>query len=468
MAKPTLRGDTLTFEFYTSNTILTKDKKNTYLSADLAASAANMSVQSIMGLSGTGHVFCLGEIGQPKTEIVKCSNLTAPSGTTIYFQTACLFDHPQDTKVYLINFDQYTLSHSSGITSEKGTIATAGLQVENNETVYRDLNYSAGYSFVQFKNSLTSTFSIVSDPIPYAGFADNTVFQIKKRALDSVNEQIDTNLVTNEYLDQCLAEARREYHNATGKRPYRRKFNADIGNVSTGINKIALPTDTQKPYTAENVYGVRIGTNENLGYYDKKEFDEDYNGVAHTTLLETYAITHQDLYCDNVRDLDDSGSVDIESDNIVYSAKGVSGGTLRISTAGDYAHSSGSDVWQGESMGLPNKFTVFMDFDRTAYIYFNCPISTSYVNQNIWADYYQTKSVADSDADELTEPDNIQDGFVHFLSWKIKKRKNKGIVDLKDDDYLKWEMIKQQALGSERLGSDIRISPLIDHLVIPM
>jgi len=462
--KPNLRGDTLTFEFYTNNTTITKDKKNTYLSSDLSA-GANMSVQSIMGLSGTGHIFLVGEIGQKKSEIVYNSNGTAPSGTTIYFQTACLYDHPQDTKVYVINFDQYALSHSSGLTSEKGTIATAGLQVDLLETLYRDLNYNTGYAFAQFKNSLTSTFSIVSDPIPYAGFADNTAHQIKKRALDSVNEQIDTELITNEYLDECLSEARREYHNATGKRPYRRKFNADIGNVSTGMYRVGLPTDVQKPYTAENVYGVRIGTQDNMSYYDKKEYDKDYQGVAHTTLAETYAITHQDLYVDSVRDLTDSGSVNLESDVIAYSAKGVSGGTLRISTAGSYAHTSGVDIWQGASQGLPNKFTVFMDTDGTSYIYFNCPIETSYVNQNIWADYYQTKKTIDSDADELDEPDNIQDGIVHFLAWKIKKRK--GLVDLKDDDYMKWEMVKQQALGNERTGSDIRISPEISHLIIP-
>jgi hypothetical protein len=465
--KPTLRGDTLTFEFYTDNTILTKNKKSTYLASDLSAAATNMSVQSITGMSGTGQIFLIGEIGAKKTEIVQTSNGTAPSGTTVYFQTACVFDHTQDTKVYLLNWDQYALSRATGISSQKGTIATGALQVDQLETLYRDLNYSTGYSFVEFKNSIFSTFSIPSDPVPYTGYADNTVYMVKKRALDSVNEQIDTDLITNEYLDQCLAEARREYHNAPGKRPYRRKFNADIGNVSTGMNRLALPTDLEKSQTAENLYGVRIGPNENLAYYDKKEFDQDYESAAHTTLLTTYAITHQDLYVDNVRDLTDSGSINLEDDIISYSAKGISGGTLRISTAGAVAHDSGVDIWQGKSFGLPSKFTVFMDTDGTSYVYFNCPLSTAYASQNVWADYYSTKKEINSDSDELDEPDNVQDGFVHFLAWKIKKRKDKGLIALKDDDYMKWEMVKQNAIGNERLSSDIRITPNISHLQLP-
>ncbi len=451
--------------FIFDNTILTKDKKATYLSADVSAAAINLSAQSIVGITTTGIILLIGEVGQEKTEIVQVSNGTAPTGTTIPLQTAVSFDHSQDTKVYIIDYNQFALSRSTGVSSQKATLATVGLQVDQNDSIYNDNTNTTGYGFVEFYDSINSRYSSPSDPIPYAGFSDNSVYMIKKRALDSVGEAIDTNLITNEYLDQCLAEARREYHNAPGKRPYRRKFNADIGNVSTGMHRLALPTDLEKSHTAENLYGVRIGANENLAYYDKKEFDQDYEGVGHTTLLTTYAITHQDLYVDSVRDLTDEGSVSLEDDIISYSAKGISGGTLRISTAGAVAHDSGSDIWQNKTFGLPDKFTVFAGTDGTSYVYFNCPLSTAYASQNVWADYYSTKKTIDSDADELDEPDNVQDGFVHFLAWKIKKRKDKGLIALKDDDYMKWEMIKQNSLGNERLSTDITFTPNIQHLL---
>jgi hypothetical protein len=446
--------------FTIDNTILTADKKATYLSSDLSASAINMSVQSIIGLTSTAVAgLQIGETGQEKSEIITVSNGTAPTGTTVHFQTACVFDHPQDTKVYLLDYNQMALSRSTGISSQKGTLITTGIQVDQLKTIYNDVTNTTGYGFVEFYDSINARFSSASDPIPYAGYADNSVYMVKKRALNSAHEQLDPEIVTNEYLDDCLAEARREYHNAQGKRPYRRKYNVDIGNVSTGMFRIALPTDVEKPHTAENVYGVRIGSENNMVYFDKKEWDKEYQGVKHTTLLTAYAIGNQDLYCDNVRDLSDSGSVNLESDTIAYSAKGVSGGTLRISTAGAFIHSADVDVWQGASMGNPEKFTVWMNNDGTNYVYFSCPVSTSYVNQNIFADYYSTKKTIDSDADELDEPDNVQDGFVHFLAWKIKKAKNKGVVDLKDDDYLKWELIKQNSTKNEVTGVNISFIP---------
>lgn len=452
--------------FLFDNTILTKDKKSTYLSADLSA-AASCSVQSIIGMTTTGYILLLGDIGQEKTEIVQLSNGTAPSGTTVYFQTACSFDHPQDTKVTILDYNQFAISRATGVSSQKSTLTTANLQVDQLSSIYNDNTNTTGYGFVEFYDSINSRYSSPSDPIPYAGYADNSVYMVKKRALDSVNEKIDTELITNEILDQYLQEARREYHNAKGKRPYRRKFNADIGNVTAGMYRVAMPSDVQKPYTAENIYGVRIGTQGNTVYFDKKAFDEEYDGVAHTTLLTAYTVGNQDLYCDNVRDFEDSGSVTVENDTIEYSAKGVTGGTLRISTAGDDNHAVNLDVWQNASYGLPDKFTVWMDTDGTSYIYFSNPIETAYVNQNIFADYYQAKKTVDSDSDELDEPDNVQDGYVHYIAWKIKKRKDKGLVALKDDDYLEWQRIKQDSLGAEYLGADIRLQPNIDHLIIP-
>ncbi len=445
--------------FIFDNTVLTKEKKATYLSADLSAAAISLSVQSTVGLSGTGQIYLIGEIGQEKTEIVLNSNGTAPTGTTIPLQTACVFDHPQDTKIYILDYNQFALSRATGVSSQKATLIITGLQVDQDNSIYNDNTNTTGYGFVEFYDSANSRYSSPSDPIPYAGFADNSVYMVKKRALNSVHEQLDEDIITNEYLDDCLAEVRREYHNAPGKRPYRRKYNVDIGNVTTGMFRIALPTDVEKPHTAENVYGVRIGSENNMVYFDKKDWDKEYQGVKHTELLTAYAIGDQDLYCDNVRDLSDSGSVALESDSIAYSAKGVSGGTLRISTDGAYIHSSGIDVWQGASMGNPDKFTVWMNNDGTNYIYFSSPVSTSYVDQNIYADYYSTKKTVDSDADELDEPDIIQDAYVHFLAWKIKKAKNKGLIDLKDDDYLKWEMTKENSIKNEVTGANIRIIP---------
>ncbi len=454
--------------FIIDNTILTKDKKNTYLSADVNSASANLTVQSIVGITTTGIILLVGEVGQEKSEILQVSNGTAPTGTTIYLQTACTFDHPQDTKVYVLDYNQVAISRSTGVSSQKATLTTTGIQVDQIESIYNDVTNSTGYGFVEFYDSINSRFSSPSDPIPYAGFADNSVYSIKQRALDLVDEKIDTNLITSDILDSWLWAARREYHNSQGKRPFRRKWNVDVGNVKTGMYRIPMPTDLQKPYTAENVFGVRIGKQNQLNWVDKKEIDFNFIDVPHANLNSTYTIGNQDLWCDNVNDFEyPGGSVTIEGDVIAYSAIGLSGGTLRISTQGSYNHDLLSDVWQNASYTLPDKYSVWMDTDGTARIYFNRIIETTYVDQNIWVDYYSSLPVLNSDADLLDEPDDVQDAYVHFLAYNIKKRKAKGNLPITDDDYMRWIDLKNQGLSAEYIDDQIRFVPDISHLSLP-
>ena len=448
--------------FQLDNTILTKDKKFSYLSGDVVAGATSVGVQSTIGFT-TNQIILVGEIGREKTEIIKTSSGSAPGGTSIALNSGLAFDHPQDTKVYLIDWNQFAISRATAATSQKSTITTVNLQVDRDFSIYNDTTNLTGYGFIEFYDDINARYSTASDPIPYAGYEDNTVFMIKKRALDAVNEQVDTDLITNEFLNQSLWEARREYHKARGKRPFRRVFSYDLGNVTTGMYRIAVPSDLERPSTAENVFGVRIGVQRNIDYIDKKDWDFYYWQIPHTTLDVAYTTADQDVYCTDVRDLTDSGSVSIEGDVIAYSARGVSGGTLRVSTAGTTSHAVNSDVWQNVSYGLPDKFTVFTDATGTSAIYFNRPIESSFVNQNIWVDYYRTLVPYDSDADELDEPE--YDFYVNYLSWKIKQRKNRGLEQLKDPDYQQWQFKKNTALANEYLGSDIRISPDISHLL---
>jgi len=226
----------------------------------------------------------------------------------------------------------------------------------------------------------------------------------------------------------------------------------------------------EKPYTAENVYGVRIGANKNMDYYDKKEWDFDWRNKPYSFLTTAMdADTDKFLYVDNVRDFTGSGTVYCEGTSIGYTAKSNTGGTLTIDTTsgarGDYDCSVGSTVYQNVSHGLPDKFTVFANPGGSAYIYFNRPIDTAYIGQNVWLDHYMTIATKDSDADELDEP--FYDMFVPYLEWKIKQRKNQGLNPLEDPSYQRWVQRKSQALKAEYGGVEIRISPGIDHLPIP-
>ena len=413
----------------------------------------------------------LGELGNERTEILKTSPSTGPTGTykEITFASAMKFDHPQDTKITVIEWDRIEFSHAATVGGSKTTLRAYPLEImpDQLETYFVDTTKSSGFYFVRFNETIGNTNSDYSDPIPYAGFDDNTVFMIKKRALDDLKEEVDGDIITHEFLDDCLWQARREYHNAEGKRPFRRINNAAIGVALTGSFRIELPLDAERPFTAENVYGVRIGANANMKYMDKKEFDFQYVNVPHSTLDVPYVKgVSTSIWLANGRDFSASAVITIEGTSLQLSRIVGSQNSFTIISHGSWSGSGGSDVWENASYGLPDRFTVFASPEGSAFIYFNRPIETAYVNQNIFADYYRTVIDKDSDADVLDEPEF--DMFVDYLKAKIKYRRNKGETDItKDPDYKLWELKKERALSKEYGGVTIRMAPGIDHLPLP-
>ena len=453
---------------YTDNTQLTKNKKFTFLSLDASSGATAIAVQSTIGFNSlttsSGQIICIGEIGNEKSEILRSSQTTAPGGVSVTLRDAMQFDHPQDTKVYVIDYNRVEFNSATTATGTKSTLLAypINIQADQKETIQYDTSLSSGFYFARFNNTIESQNSDWSDAIPFAGYADNTVLAIKRRALDSVDEEIGE-LITHDFLDKALWEGRREYHQAPGKRPFRRKFGTDIGNVTTGMYRIVLPEDVEKPHTAENVYGVRIGVEANLTYYDKKEWDFDFSNKPHSTLTATYTVGARDLYLADARDFASSGAVSINGTGISYSEKSNTGGTLRISADGSWgSDGTTDDVWQNISYGLPYKFTVFGTPGGSAYIYFNTPVDTAYVGQNIYSDYYRTLVDLDSDADTLDEPN--YDMYVNYLSYRIKKKKDRGLITTADEDFQQWFSKKNTALASEHLSADVRIFPDLSHL----
>ena len=465
-----------------NNTELTRGKRFTFLSEDVVVGGSTLGVQSVIGFesltTSSGQVLMIGEPGAEKTELRRTSITTSPTSSYqwVTLRDNLLFDHPTDTKVYIIDWDRVEVQYAASISGTKTTILAYPLALtpDMKETTIRDtseplhkVGSSTVFYFARFNNTIDSRNSDWSDGVQNSGYDDNTVYAIKKRALDELGEEIDGNIITDQFLNQCLWKARREYHQSPGKRPFRRKFNTDLGTALTGSFRIELPVDVESPYTAENVYGVRIGTEQNMRYYDKKSWDFDWRGKPRSYMVTAYTkTTQQDLYLNDVRDFADSGSVMVEGTTISYSAKGISGGTLRISEHGDWDASSGSDVYQNTSTGLPSMFTVFADPGGSAYIYFNRPIDTLYVNQNIYADYYMTLPGYNSNGDVLDEPN--YDMYVNYLKSCIKQRKEKGATDItKDPDYLLWLAGLNGALKTEYLATDIRFEPDISHLDLP-
>ena len=460
---------------YTNLTDLPIDKRFSFITEDVVVGGATLAIQSIVGFeslsTSSGQVLMVGELGNERTELVRTSITTGQSPSSaykwVYLRDTLQFDHSQDTKVTIIDWNRVETQWAATVNGTKATILAYPLNITPDvlQMLTVDTSATAGFHFQRFNNTINGLNSDWTDATPYAGYDDNMVFSIKQRAVREIGEEIDGNIITNDDLNRWLWEARREYHKAPGKRPFRRKFNVDIGDALTGSFRIELPTDVEKPYGAENVYGVRIGTEENMTYIDKKEWDFYYRGIPHSTLDVAYTRgTSTSIWLANGRDFSGSPTISVEGMNISCTRITGSQNSFTITAHGSYpSASAGSDAWENASYGLPDKFTVFADPEGSAYIYFNRPIDTAYINQNIYTDYYRTLVGYNSDADVLDEPN--YDMLVDYLKAKIKHRKNRGEEDLtKDGDYKLWLFKKGESLANEKLSTDIRLYPDLDPL----
>ncbi len=467
------------------NSDLTRNKPFTYLNEDVVATGTTIRVQSLVGFesltTSSGQIVCIGQVGNEKSELKRTSENTALSTTynQITLQSAMGFDHPQDTPITIVDWNRLDFQYAPLATGTKVTLSAypVAIQVDSKQTRFRDilemparLGQSTAFYFVRRNDIITDRDSSFSDPVSYLGHPNNSVFSIKKRALEALGESVDGKLITHEFLDQSLWEARREYHESPGKRPFRRLYNSAIGFVVTGSYRIDLPDSVERPYSEENIFGVRIGTNPNMILQSKKEWDFDFRSKPHSQLDHAYvsdnvsANASTSIWLANGRDFADSAVITVEGTSIGLSRVLGETGSFYIYEHGSYNASIGSDVFANTVPGLPFKFAVWAEpGGGSAYIYFNTPIATAHVGQNIFVDFYRTLPGSDSDGDILDEPD--YDMYVDYLKAQIKHRKNKGESNLiNDSDYKIFQFKKTTALNKEYIGVPIHLEPDVGHL----
>jgi hypothetical protein len=133
---------------------------------------------------------------------------TDPTGTTVTLASNLVFTHPIYTKIQVLAYDQVEFSKAATVAGSKTVMATMGIAADSLETVYQDTTATSGYYFYRFKNSITTTYSDYSDPIPYNGFDEDTVekaikFALKKNKLNGYSGSIDFDYCIDE-INSCL------------------------------------------------------------------------------------------------------------------------------------------------------------------------------------------------------------------------------------------------------------------------
>jgi len=434
--------------------------EKTYLSGDEASGQTALSVLS-------GSNFTAGEfimIGIPGTEQCEIRKIDSVTDTSITITVATSYSHGQGTLITFIPFDQIEIYSASSSGGSFSLLATVSIRADASETFYAaTADANTVYYKARFKNSGDTTYSDYSDEVAATGFEYNSVWSVKNRALRQLGEKTGGSF-TDSDLDDWLWEGRREFDKQFKRWSFRTSFDTDIGNCTEGAYSVSVPSTLRNPDTAQNILELRLGYNgEDVDYFDKKSFNEMYEGINHTTVATQPSVGATSIVLTDVRDFDSSGSIQIGGNVITYTAKDNSTGTLSgVPASGDgsidTAHAVGVDAWQHASFGVPRQYTVYEDK-----IYFDVPFGSEMEGYNLFMDFYRTLPDKNSDADLLDEPD--PDMFVSFLKYKIKSRLSKGKLKLEEDpDYIDYIARRSSAIKKEFIYQGVRFSPDIGHL----
>jgi hypothetical protein len=339
-------------------------------------------------------------------------------------------------------------------------LTAVDIQSDNLDTIIqRPSDASTDVYRVRFYNSTTTTYSQYSDEIVGSGYADNSVFSIKARALRSLGEKVG-DLITNEFLNESLWEGRRELDNEVSKWSWRTKFNQLVGSVIPGRWSLTAPTDLRDPHTNQNILALRVGKQAfPLEYQDRNRFNQNYVNVAHNTLDGAVLAAATSITLTDSGDFDETGTLyiaaedeSLDRDTVEYTANNEVTNVLSGVT-GVLAHATGRDVWQNATFGLPRAYTI-----DNGVIYFDVPFGDDIAGESIEMDYYGELVAYDSDADVLDEPE--YDLFVSYLKYKIKYLKSNGTLDFKaDPDFIEWLSRKKNLIEGDLLGQEIHLIP---------
>ena len=391
---------------------------SSFLTNDFTSGVSALTVQNINNFA-VNEILFIGKQGIENSEIIKTHASTAPTGSTVTLASATTQAHSNTDQVIIIPYDQVEISTATTLTGTKTVLTTISLDVET-ETKYYDNSVTNGYYFARFKNSITATYSDYSDGCPVGSYAINTARWIIDTALDEINKTT-SELFTDEFgfkqITKCEMEVLREQKRWSWMQVYGAKTPCAVGGW-----KIAVPSDIDDTNTNKSTCNFCCGTDSNMIWVDKNEFDNITQGVSWTTLASTLNIGDSTLTLTDSSNFASSGSILIGAVNLTYTANAQSTGVLTLSSNSTVTYSAGQDVFQNATQGMPVYFTV-----HSGYIWHYPVCDSLHDKMDYGLDYYSSLIPITSDTDTIIVPDPVLVG--DYLRWKFIKRMHNGQED---------------------------------------
>ena len=436
-----------------ANRIITADIQQLFenvnfsnLNASVASASGTITVYSIVSFA-INQVLIIGEPGSAGSELVKTHAATAPTGSTVTLASNLTKAHAKDTPVYIVPFDQIETSHADTETGAKTVLSTATINPELVENFYQDTSSTAGYYFTRFKNSIATTYSSYSDPIPYGGLPDNTVGYAIDVAMNELGAKF-TERLTFDMLIQFSKQMLRLVRGKLRSWSKYQEYDYVIGTLGRGVRRYSMPTTIYDKNSSRSILNLKIGNEFPLTYIDRSEYLQATEDSVYTEVATEAAIGATSLVLDDTSDLDDDGSIDViisnEKYTIEYTANDRDTNTLTVDVDQiTVVLTVDSSVWQGITEETPQYYSVW-----DSYIYLWPMITSSYTGRNLTMDFYTDIEDINSQADVLSG--SKFDLLIPYLKWKIRSiNENNGKEEMNDPSFLQFRELLQDAIKND-------------------
>lgn len=153
----------------------------------------------------------LGKTGAQQTEVALLSAST-PAGTAGTLTANTLYEHPTDTPIYGIKFDQLVFERSTSGTTGAATPMTNGtitIQADSMFTIFDDTSALPTYAYkTYFLSSTTGGSSSESDWITPSGFSYYSLAYLRQRVKDKLYNAtyIPNDQMINDWMNEWLEQ----------------------------------------------------------------------------------------------------------------------------------------------------------------------------------------------------------------------------------------------------------------------
>src|SRR3990167_1357865 len=223
----------------------------------------------------------VGEVGGEQTEVMLLG-VSAPSGTAGTLTASTLYEHPANTPIYGIKYDQVVFEKSASGTTGTGTAITDGTvtyQADHEHSIFDDTGAASTDAYRAFyRNSVTGGTTSESDWQTPAGFSFYSLASMRQRIKDKlwdsdyIKEDITLDNWINEWKDEMVTAA------ISTNEDY------SMGTVDIGFGTAGLGTVTTADF--DQIRRFEVTYNGNDFYLSTKKTSNDF--LPNQTFLSTH------------------------------------------------------------------------------------------------------------------------------------------------------------------------------------